>query len=120
MPAFSLRPHGRRVLLFASAIVRQLADVELTRLGQREEAGTWIAWFRAEGHRRREFAGGGAGPWTVPRLGAGCSSFPAPQVKGWNCKAAVDWPRQRCAATADWLRRGRLLLRVPPDSFWTR
>lgn len=55
-------------------------------------------------------------PWTLPRLGAGRKSFPTPQVRGWNCKAAVDWPRQGCAAIADWLRRGRLLPWVPPGS----
>lgn len=28
----------------------------------------------------------------------------------------MDWPRQGCAAIADWLRRGRLLPWVPPGS----
>lgn len=52
-------------------------------------------------------------PWTLPRLGAGRSKqLPHTPGKGWSCKAAVDWRRQGCAAIADWLPRGRLLVWV--------
>lgn len=54
--------------------------MELTHLGQREEAGAWIAWFRAEGHWGREFAGGGAG--ALDAAGRGVQQLPRTPGKG--------------------------------------
>lgn len=77
-------------------------------MGQREEAGACIAGFGTEGH-----CGGALGKeqaLETPQVGRGRSSVPRTPGRGWNCEAAVDWPRPGCAAIADWLRRGRLLL----------
>lgn len=53
--------------------------------------------------------------------GAAPSSCYAPQVRGWGCKAAADWPSRGCAAVADWLRgagRGLWAPTLQPRAGW--
>ena len=53
----------------------------------------------------------------TPQVGHGAPQLPHTLGKGWNCKIAVDWPRQRCAAIADGWGRGGFGLCVPPVCF---